>query len=261
MIPLVQHLAATWTSITELCSGLTEAEWKRPTGCPGWSVQDQVSHLVDYETFAIGRPRPEHTVDDLSIARNDMGKLNEIGVDFRRARTGAEVLAEFEEVTAARLERLAGLTEERLADEANTPIGPRTVRDLLRMRNMDTWSHEQDIRRALGKPGHASGPEADDAVAYWSQFLPFAVGKRAGAPDGTTAVFHIGDQAPVAVAVEDGRGRAAEVPDDPTVVLRMDAVLFAALVGGRTDAKPEDVEIAGDEALGRTIASSLGFLP
>lgn len=261
MIPLVQHLATTWTSIADLCAGLSEEEWKLPTGCPGWSVQDQLSHLIDYEAFALGRPRPEHTVGDVSNARNDMGKINEVGVDYRRSLAGAEVLAEFDDVTAARLERLAELTEEQLDEETDTPIGPGTVRDLLRMRNMDTWSHEQDMRRALRRPGHAAGPEVDDAVAYWSQFLPFAVGKRAGAPDGTTAVFHIGEQPPVAVAVENGRGAVAEVPDDPAVVLRMDAVQFAALVGGRTDARPEDVEVTGDQALGRTIASSLGFLP
>ena len=262
MIPLVSQLATTWSSIADLCAELSEEEWKRPTGCPGWSVQDQLSHLIDFEAFALGRPRPDHSVGDLSNARNDMGKMNEIGVDFRRPRSGAEVLAEFEEVTAARLERLAALTEEKLDEETTTPIGPGTVRDLLTLRNMDTWSHEQDIRRALGRPGHTSGPEVDDAIAYWAQFLPYAVGKLAGAPEGTTAVFLIGEHRPVAVEVVDGRGRAAtEIPDSPTVRLRMDSGAFAALVGARTDARPDDVEVTGDQELGRTIAAHLGFLP
>src|SRR4051812_30541422 len=137
MVPLVEQLAATWKSIGDLCAGLTDSEWSRPTGCPGWTVQDQVSHLVDYESFALGRPRPEHAVAALDHLRNDMGKINEIGVDVRRARSGAEVLAEFVEVTAARLERLAALTDDDLARETPTPAGPGTVRDLLTLRVMD----------------------------------------------------------------------------------------------------------------------------
>ena len=262
MIPLVDQLAATWTSIAELGEGLGEDEWKRPTGCPGWSVQDQVSHLIDFEAFALGRPRPDHAVADVPHARNDMGRLNEVGVDARRSRPGAEVLAEFREVTAARLEQLARLTDDDLANETQTPIGPGTLRDLLTLRVQDTWSHEQDMRRALDRPGHDRGPEVETAVTYWSQFLPFAVGKKAGAPDGTTAVFHIGDLAPVAVEVVAGRGRlAAAVPDDPTVVLRLSPVTFAALVGGRSDAPLDEVEVAGDEPLGRHLAANLGFLP
>ena len=40
MIPLVEQLAATWTAIDDVCAGLTEDEWQRPTGCPGWTVKD-----------------------------------------------------------------------------------------------------------------------------------------------------------------------------------------------------------------------------
>lgn len=262
MVPLVEQLASTWASIAALGATLTEEEWKRPTGCPGWSVQDQVAHLIDYESVALGRPRPEHVVPDLGHARNDMGRMNEVGVDARRSSTGAEVLAEFDEVTAARLVELSSLTDDHLDAEAETPIGSGQVRDLLTLRLMDSWSHEQDIRRAVGRPGHLAGPEVATIIEYWSQFLPFAVAKLAGAPDGTTVVFLIDDLATVTVAVDGGRGRIAEtVPDSPTVRLRMGAGTFAALVGGRTDADLDAVEIAGDEELGRHIATNLGFLP
>src|SRR5205814_1640971 len=131
MVPLVEQLAATWKSIGDLCTGLTDSDWSRPTGCPGWTVQDQVAHLIDYESFALGRPRPEHAVAELRHIKNDMGKINEIGVDVRRARSGAEVLAEFEDVMAERLERLSALTDDDLDGETATPAGPGTVRDLL----------------------------------------------------------------------------------------------------------------------------------
>lgn len=262
MIRLVELLATTWTSIDELCSSLTEDEWKRPTGCPGWSVQDNVSHLVDFEAFALGRPRPDHQVADLGHTRNDMGKGNEVGVDARRRLPGAEVLAEYREVTAARLDQLRALRDTDLDAEAMTPIGPGTVRDLLTLRVMDTWSHEQDIRRALGRPGHVDGPVVAHSVEYFSRFLPFAVAKLAGAPDGTTVVFHVGDLSPFAVVVDDGRGRALEPsPAEPTVVVRTDPGTFQALVGGRSDADASRVEVAGEVELGRRIVERLGFMP
>ena len=262
MIALVEQLNETWRSIAALGTDITEAEGKAPTGCPGWTVQDHLSHLVDYESFAAGMPRPDHVIADRPAhVKNDMGAMNEVGVDVRRGRQGSEVLAEFREVTAARLEQLRSLTDDDLDRETQTPIGPGTIRDLLTMRLMDTWTHEQDIRRALDRPGHAAGPVASMVTEYLSRFLGFAVAKRAGAPEGTTAVFVVGDEQPVAIAVTDGRGRAVEPPATPTVRLELDAVTFAALAAGRSDARTDLVMVTGDDALGRTIVASLGFLP
>ena len=88
----IDQLGLTWRSIDELCSGLTDAEWKAPTGCPGWSVQDNLSHLVDYEASALGRPRPDHEPLTLDHTKNALGESNEVGVDARRTWTGERVL-------------------------------------------------------------------------------------------------------------------------------------------------------------------------
>jgi uncharacterized protein (TIGR03083 family) len=261
MLPLVEHLATAWSSIDALCADLSEEEWRRPTGCPGWSVQDNVAHLCDYESFALGRPRPDHEPPDVSHTKNDMGRTNEIGVDARRSHRGAEVLAELRELAAARLQRLSTLTEDDLERETQTPIGPGTIRGLLSMRVMDTWSHEQDIRRALGRPGHVKGPAVESAIRYLLQFVPIMVARRAGAPDGSTVALHVGEVAALGVEVREGRGIATDLPTEPTVVLRMSPSNFAALVGGRTDADPAAVEIGGDTVLGRRIIDSLAFLP
>ena len=259
--PSIEHLEATWASILELCADLTEQQWKTSTGCPGWSVQDNVAHLVDYEAGALGRPRPEVSLPDgLDHVKNPLGESNELGVEARRGRPGREVLDELRAVTEARAAQLRALTAEDLAQEITTPAGPGTVADMLTLRVMDTWAHEQDIRRALGRPGHATGPAVDEAVAYWSQYLPYVVGKKAGAPDGTTAVIDVGDHR-IAVEVVDGRARPADAIDgQPTVAVSMPATTFAALVGGRSDA-PDDATVAGDEALGRRILDGLGILP
>jgi uncharacterized protein (TIGR03083 family) len=258
--PSVDHLAELWGALDELCSSLTDEDWTRPTGCPGWSVQDHLSHLNDYESRAVGRPAPDHVPAEGSHVKNELGRGNEIGVDYRRSWPPSRVLEEFRDVTGARLEQLRGLSDEDLEREVMTPAGPGTVADMLTLRVMDTWSHEQDIRRAVGRPGGETGPAVDETVTYWSRFLPFVVGKRAGAPEGATVVFVIGDHR-FGVEVVDGRARAsATLPDAPTATVTMPAPTFAALVGGRADA-PDDVKLAGDTALGRKIVDGLGFLP
>lgn len=260
MIDLVQALAETWHSIDDLGSSLSEEEWKRPTGCPGWTVQDHLSHLIDYESFALGLPRPDHTVGVAEHVRNDMGRTNEVGVDARRSCTGAAVLGEFRDVTRQRLTSLRGVTEADLDEKAITPIGAGTVRDLLTLRVMDTWSHEQDMRRALDRPGHAQGLAPDITIEYLSRFLGFAVAKKAGVAD-ATIVFAIGDTAPIAVEVHDGRGAPVDPPEQPTVTLRLDASTFAALCGGRADAPAARVQIEGNAALGEQVIANLGFMP
>jgi uncharacterized protein (TIGR03083 family) len=171
------------------------------------------------------------------------------------------VLAELREVTAARLAQLRSLTDADFDREVPTPAGPGTVSDMLRLRVMDTWTHEQDIRRALGRPGHETGPVADEAVTYFTRFLPIIVGKRAGASDGQSVVFVLGDHPPLRILVEGGRANVVDqLPGDPTVELTTSAPTFSALVGGRSDV-PDDVVVRGDADLGRRVLDHLGFMP
>jgi len=257
----VENLAELWESLDVLLSSLDADEWQAVTGCPGWTVQDNVSHLVDYESRALGNPRPEHAPPELSHVKNEMGRANEVGVDFRRGRSAADGLAEFRQVTAERLAQLRALSDADLAIEITTPAGPGTVASMLTLRVMDTWSHEQDIRRAVSRPGHLEGPAVDEAIGYFCGLLPYVVAKRAAAPEGTSAVFRIGDRAPVAVVVSGGRGRLADsVPATSTVELAMPVGTFDALICGRSDA-PGDHRIDGDTDLGQRIIRNLGVMP
>ncbi len=261
MYASIENLGIVWASIDQLCSGLPDSQWNLPTGCPGWTVKDCVSHLVDYEARAIGRPAPQHEPGPLPHVRNDLGRSNEIGIEVRRARSGAAVLEEFREVTAARLARLRQLTEADLAAQTIAPDrSSGTMADLLTMRVMDSWSHEQDIRRATGRPGHVTGPVADEALGYFTRFLPYLVGKRAAAPEGSSVVFRIGARDPVAVEVAGGRGRLAADLRHPSVSLAIPVATFAALIGGRSDT-PGDTDITGDRQLGQRVLESMGLLP
>ena len=89
---LVDNMERVWRSIEDLCRDLTEEEWKTATDCPGWSVQDQLSHLAGSESGILGRPSPDHTPRDTSYVKNDIGRRNEAVVDYRRPSPGQRVL-------------------------------------------------------------------------------------------------------------------------------------------------------------------------
>ena len=52
--PTVELLDIEWTAVYELCSGLQEREWELPTDYPGWTVKDQISHIIDTELMLSG---------------------------------------------------------------------------------------------------------------------------------------------------------------------------------------------------------------
>src|SRR3546814_20899871 len=82
--PSIDNLALTWRSLDEVCTGLTEEQWKTAPGCPGWTVQDNVAHLVDYEASPLGRPRPKHVPAGGAHLKNPLRARNEVGGDASR---------------------------------------------------------------------------------------------------------------------------------------------------------------------------------
>jgi len=259
----VELQEAAFRAIDDLCSSLTDEEWDRPTECPGWSVKDNLSHIIGTESAAfLGRPAPDHVAPEAPWVRNPPGQANEVQVDYRRSRTPAEVLSEYREVVGERTKQLDALTEDDLNAESWTPIGQGTVRDFLAIRVMDVWVHEQDMRRAVGKPGGYGNEVAAHAFARHASAMPFIVGKKVAPPEGTTIVFDVEGFAPLAVEMKAPRAGVVPVPDDPTVTLHMDHETFTRLACGRGDPSDvaQNVKIEGDEALGQQVAASMNFM-
>jgi uncharacterized protein (TIGR03083 family) len=265
---LVDMLEGLWGSIAELGSGLDEVEWKRPTECPGWTVQDNLVHLTALERFILGDPLPTGAVpDDLPHVKNDAGRANERWIESRRSWTGADALEEFRSATAARIAQLRALDVAGFDAESWTPMGPGTVRSLLPFRIFDSWVHEQDMRRAVDRPGDLESAAAEQALTMMVEVLPYIVGKKAGAPDGSTVVLVLtGPLArTTAVGVVDGRARVLDaVPETPTVTITIGSEGYARLACGRID--PSEalvvgaVAIDGDVELGGQIVHQLNYM-
>src|SRR5207245_11351441 len=134
----------------------------------------------------------------------------------------------------------------------------------------DCWVHEQDIRRAVNRPGNLDGPVAAAALGRFTGSLGYIAGKKAGAPEGATVVLDI--EGPMAetigVVVSEGRARPIEaeaMPGNPTVRLTMTAETFVCLAAGRW--APDEavaggkVAIAGDGELAQRVLASMAIIP
>jgi uncharacterized protein (TIGR03083 family) len=259
----------TLRSTIALAETFTPDDWRRPTDCPGWSVQDVVSHLVGTELLLLGEdPAGGHVMaEEPSHVRNDLGRMLEPGVDARRGRPGADVLAELRDVLDRRLAALGGIDPERLTVAPNGRTVP--YREFMTFRAFDCYVHEHDIRRAVGRPGNLDSPAASCTRRIVEPGLPMIVGKRSGAGTGQTVVFEISEPVPFTSRIsvgEDGRARTvdADTGDAPApadVTLRMDWDAFMRLTAGRCTAADVTVGIEGDAELADKILANMAITP
>lgn len=267
MIPtqILDTLEHTWSSINTLCESLTEEQWKTPTQLPGWTVQDNLSHLIGTERMLQGLPATEHRASDMSFVKNPIGEFNEHEVDVRRDRPGAEVLAEWKELVALRTQTLRSADEAYFAQEAMTPTGPGTLADFLHIRILDCWAHEQDMRNALHLPGNTGGPGASHTIDRLIRTVPIVVGKRAATPEGQSVVINITGPVvrTIAVTVTDGRANiVSEAPKDVICSISLNSEVFYQVATGRisgVDAKPH-CTVSGDQDLAQKILDNFNMM-
>jgi uncharacterized protein (TIGR03083 family) len=189
--------------------------------------------------------------------------MNEAWIEARRRQPGAALVDEFVEITDQRLQAMRDMSDAELEAETPSPIGKVPYATFMEVRTMDCWVHEQDMRRAVGRPGGLDSAAAATALRRFSNSLGFVVGKRVGPPAGTTVVFDLtGPHAQTLGVVVDG-GRAAPIdpPPTPTTRITMDTETFARLVAGRATAADVTFDVAGDEVLGRNVVENLATIP
>lgn len=242
---------------------LPDAAWSQPTDLPGWNVKAVASHVAHLESVLAGEPETRVDVGDSEYLTAPTAEYTERGVVTRRDHEPAAIIAE---IRASADTRFAALATEPPTDAAAKPaLGVPglswTWETLLRNRALDVWMHEQDIRRAVGMPGNLDSPPALHTARYFAESLGYVIAKRAKAPAGTAVVVELLGAPPVAFGVSDeGRGvPLPEIPDHPTVRIRLDLESYIVLAGGRREPADGAVQVEGDELLARRILGSLSM--
>ncbi|MGY2128326.1 maleylpyruvate isomerase family mycothiol-dependent enzyme [Blastococcus sp. SYSU DS0617] len=125
----VMHLArAEREELRDLLSGLSPEQWRVPSLCAGWTVQDVVAHVLSYDELGA-----RQLAERLARGLFSVDRANAIGLREYGTRTPEELL--------------------RLLDSHLTPTGL-TAGMGGAIALTDGMIHQQDIRRPLGLHRH-----------------------------------------------------------------------------------------------------------
>ena len=267
---LQQHIELWRVMVAENVALLRELdpdEWAEPTDLPGWSVRYVAAHMAHLESDLAGNPQAHIDVPDAPHIKNAMGVFTESGPLARADWSTDEIIDEFESAAVKRHEALLAMM----------PLDPTAPGDgiarlagwnwatLLSNRVFDLWMHQQDIRRAVDRPGGLAGPGGAHVLSVFSGSIPYVVGKRIGAPPGTTVVLDITGEHPAMLAAgvgDDGRAaRLDSAPPRPTVRIGLGFEEFIVLSGGRRTPDQVSATVEGKAELGNAVLANLSVTP
>ena len=234
----------------DLARALDDADGERPTDCPGWTVKDQLSHMVGLEQVQNGAPAPTIELPPFDHVVNDFDIYMEKIVHIRRDLPLAAIADELAGLLPRRVARLRDLAAEGDPDVLG-PFGMRPLSATLPIRVFDLWAHEQDIRRALGLPARTSGSAAEVALGRalmaWTATLP----KKVTGVNGQLMIEVTGPTRSVTTLTFGSGG--------PSAQLKGDLGMLTWLGCGRGTA--DGTVLDGDPAVVAAVASHLGFTP
>jgi uncharacterized protein (TIGR03083 family) len=263
------ELVETWRhaidSFVALARDIPLEQADLPTDLAGWSVRDNVAHTAHLESVVAGAPEETVSVEEAAHVKGLMGRYTEQGVVARRDRSLAALADEIESAAATRYAALlAEPPTDAGAPAARTPGGvPWSNERLLSNRPLDVWMHEQDIRRAIGRPGGYDAPAARHTIDVFGAALPMVVGKRVAPPVGTTVRVDVPEAGRTWTMRVGNDGRAALVDpvEQPTVRLTLRAEDFVVLAGGRRAVAATAPKVEGDTALADAVLANLAVTP
>jgi len=266
LVRLVEIWYAACTDFVALAREIPREQWDLPTDLEGWTVKDNVAHTAHLEAVLAGAPEETIEVGEAPHLKGLMNYYTEQGVLARRDRDMESLVYELEQAVATRhAALLADPPTDGSAKPTKTPgdIGWDT-RTLLGNRPVDVWMHEQDIRRAIGRPGGYDAPAAAHVLNTLGRALPMVVGKRVAPPTGTTVTLEVPD-AGLGWTVRVGEdGRCVPVEGDAvssTTTVSLSPEDFVVLAGGRRTSEQTQPKIEGDEHLAQDLLRKLAVTP
>ncbi|MEY2475719.1 MAG: hypothetical protein QOG87_1034 [Actinomycetota bacterium] len=232
----------TAAELGQLLDTLTPDEWERQTAVAGSTVRDLVSHLVGVERYVHGQlgagPRFDAPTRD-----HHYPVSGEAASDLATAATTELASAWWREL----MRSIAACTDAGPDQPIVFHHLSGTVGGLLVIRTFELWTHDEDIRRATGRPANALD---DTRLTLMSgvlmQLLAQGMALAGTTRSGRTARFEL-----------TGRGAGtfdvALAPDEvagaPDIVVRTDAVELCRLAANRVAPTDLAVEVTGDRSL------------
>ncbi len=265
LLRLVEIWHRACADLVALAREIPPEQWDLPTDLTGWSVKDTVAHTAHLEAVLAGAPEEALEVPDAAHLTGAMSRYTEAGVLARRGRDMAELVEEIDRSVAL---RHAELLADPPTDGAARPLrtlggAPWDVRTLLGNRPFDVWMHEQDVRRAIGRPGGYDTPAAEHALRRLGAALPMVVGKRVAPPVGTVVRVEVpeADLAWTVAIGADGRAGSASESEAADTTVTLTAEELVVLGGGRRPPSATSPRVSGDADLAHRVLGALAVTP
>jgi uncharacterized protein (TIGR03083 family) len=270
---VVTHLLAPErAALLGMLEALDQARWAAPTVCPGWSVKDVVAHLLGDDLGLLSRRRDRFTPPGAPGGQPGWRELvawldreNQAWVEAAR-RLSPRLLRELLAVTGEATSRhLAGLDP--FALEARVSwAGPGPHPNWLDVAREYTgrWTHQQQVRDAVGVPGLREPEFLGPVLATFVHALPAAF-TGAPAPAGATVEVTIpgpaGGRWTLLRAPAGWRLAAGPAPDPVAhVVLDAETAWRRWTKGIGRDAALAAAELSGDRALGVRLLDAVAII-
>jgi uncharacterized protein (TIGR03083 family) len=170
MREILSDLVAEQQQLDQFLQTLRDRQWSTKTPAPGWTIQDQVSHLAYLESFAAevldqGKTR----VDEELKGFRDIDEWTEHGVEQGRGRRHQEII---EWWRFGRADVVEALSRMLATDRVPWLYGDMSARSFATVRLMETWAHGLDIKAAiLGRMTPLAEPPDDVDPEEWDDPL------------------------------------------------------------------------------------------
>ena len=232
----------TASELMAMLDTLTTEEWSRPTQVEGASVRDLTVHLVGVERYVLGQ-----------LGRGPRWPAPGREDHYPMSRVAAADVAAFEGPDVARAWWLAVLDVVAACGDAG-PDAPAayhhldgTARGLMVIRTFELWTHDEDIRRAIGRELNL----LDDArlglmSGELMEVLALGMALSGTTRPGRTARFEITGSGAGAYDIALAPGDPIGAPD---ITISVPAVDLCRLAANRQSAAALPVVVEGDRSL------------
>ena len=266
--------------LLELLAGLDEAAWERPTVCPGWSVRDIAVHLLADDLGILSRHRDEYR-PRVPRAGETLGtflaRINDEWVQATRRLSGrviVDLLAWSGRETHAHWSGLDLMALGGPVSWAGPGPAPRWL-DVAR-EYTERWTHQQQIREAVGAPLLDDARWIGPVLATFVRALPRTF-RTADAPAGTAVTLTLegeggGTWTVVRASSDDAvsgeyawelsAGRPEPPDASPTAEARMstDTAWRLFTKGITPDVAATHAALSGDQALARHLLTAVAII-
>jgi uncharacterized protein (TIGR03083 family) len=243
---------------------LTPEQWQsgvQPKEFTGWTIHDLAAHVASNEALFAQLLGADVDGFDIPETDNTNDARTMVAIERHRGLRPEQTIAELAACVAAVDAKVRAMSDDELEHDLSWWGTDMRVLTVLIARSFETWTHADDIRRAIGlaqlPPPAPSLKAMSSLAAGWTGLMVFASGYDR---DGRSVRWHLtgpgGGEYHVDLSLE-----ARDLTGiDPDVEITVDVVDYCRAIGDRFLSGPLAYEATGDIDLARDVVSSLNAL-